>query len=87
METNENINKPFSKAYVLRVTAKHMLKGVDISIRKTSERIEEFAGDKDKSKEVFETLSVLYQMQKMMNDFQDNNKTLFGVANVNTTTE
>jgi hypothetical protein len=35
-------SKPFSKAFVLRVTAKHMRKSIDISIRKTFERIAEF---------------------------------------------
>jgi hypothetical protein len=64
-------NPPFSMGYVLRTTAKHMRKSIDISIRKTGERIAEFgeAGDSPKSREVFETLSVLHIMRKQLDDF------------------
>ena len=56
--------------YVLRTTAKHMRKSIDISIRKTFERVAEFAEDQLKSKEVFETLSFLHTMRKQLDDFQ-----------------
>lgn len=62
--------KPFSMGYVLRATAKHMRKSIDISIRKTFERIKEFEGDQQKSQEVFETLSKLHMMRKQLDDFQ-----------------
>jgi len=62
--------KPFSQAYVLRITTKHMRKSVDISIRKTFERVREFAEDKTKSGEVFETLSRLHKLRKLIDDFQ-----------------
>ena len=62
--------KPFSMGYVLRTTAKHMRKSIDISIRKTFERVAEFAEDQLKSKEVFETLSFLHTMRKQLDDFQ-----------------
>jgi hypothetical protein len=62
--------KPFSMGYVLRTTAKHMRKSIDISIRKTFERVEEFADDQEKSKEVFQTLSFLHTMRKQLDDFQ-----------------
>ena len=62
--------KPFSMGYVLRTTAKHMRKSIDISIRKTFERVAEFAEDQPKSKEVFETLSFLHTMRKQLDDFQ-----------------
>ena len=73
----ENITKPFSKGYVLRTTAKHMRKSIDISIRKTFERIKEFASDQQKSAEIFETLSNLHEMRKQIDDFQSQNSENF----------
>lgn len=67
---DEGGNKPFSKGYVLRITAKHMRKSVDISIRKTFERSLEFNGDAEKSTEIFETLSKLHMIRKQIDDFQ-----------------
>jgi hypothetical protein len=75
--TEEEINKPFSKQYVLKVTAKHMRKSIDISIRKTFERIKDFDGDQEKSQEVFETLSLLHALRKQLDDFQLENQTSF----------
>lgn len=62
--------KPFSMGYVLRTTAKHMRKSIDISIRKTFERVPEFANDQQKSQEVFQTLAFLHTMRKQLDDFQ-----------------
>ena len=67
-------NKPFSMGYVLRTTAKHMRKSIDISIRKTFERIAEFDSNLEKSQEIFKTLSVLHMMRKQIDDFQLSNK-------------
>lgn len=47
-----------------------MRKSIDISIRKTFERVKEFEPDTDKAKEVFITLSILHQMRKNLDDFQ-----------------
>jgi len=69
--------KPFSMGYVLRTTAKHMRKSIDISIRKTFERVAEFDGEKEKSEEVFRTLSFLHQMRKDLDDFQATNSDNF----------
>jgi hypothetical protein len=66
-------NKPFSMGYVLRTTAKHMRKSIDISIRKTFERISEFDGNQAKSEEIFKTLAVLHTMRKQLDDFQASN--------------
>lgn len=63
-------NKPFSKGYVLRTTAKHMRKSIDISIRKTFERVAEFEGNSEKSQEIMETLSHLHQLRKVLDDYQ-----------------
>jgi hypothetical protein len=62
--------KPFSTSYVLKTTAKHMRKSIDISIRKTFERVKEFEPNTDRAKEVFVTLSILHQMRKNLDDFQ-----------------
>jgi hypothetical protein len=62
--------KPFSMGYVLRTTAKHMRKSIDISIRKTFERIPEFDSNQEKSQEIFKTLAVLHTMRKQLDDFQ-----------------
>jgi hypothetical protein len=62
--------KPFNMGYVLRTTTKHMRKSIDISIRKTFERLPEFTDDQEKSVEVFKTLSFLHTMRKQLDDFQ-----------------
>jgi hypothetical protein len=64
----ESKNKPFSLDYVINATKKHMLKSVDISIKKTIERIQEFSNDPEKSKEIFETLSHLDSMKRSLSD-------------------
>ena len=66
--------------YVLRTTAKHMRKSIDISIRKTFERIKEFEGDQVKSQEVFQTLAQLHAMRKQLDDFQLANQEQFRSA-------
>jgi hypothetical protein len=67
-ETTETF--PFTKGYVLRTTAKHMRKSIDISIRKTFERIKEFDNNPEKSREVLETLSILHNMRAQLDAFQ-----------------
>lgn len=69
--------KPFSRGFVLRTTAKHMRKAIDISIRKTFERVAEFDGNKEKSREVFDTLSVLHSMRQQLDELQARNQELF----------
>jgi hypothetical protein len=70
MIMEHNSNRPFSMGYVLRTTAKHMRKSIDISIRKTFERVPEFVENEDKSKEVFKTLSFLHTMRNQLDEFQ-----------------
>ena len=62
--------KPFDKSYVLRVTAKHMRRDIDISMRKTLERMPEFMGNEEKSREIFTTVMVLQAMKNQLEDFQ-----------------
>ena len=76
-EVTSERQKPFSMGYVLRTTAKHMRKSIDISIRKTFERVSEFADNRDKSEEVFKTLSFLHKMRKDLDDFQHKNSDTF----------
>ena len=70
-------NKPFDKSYVMRVTATNARKSVDISINKTSSRLEEFPPDTEKWKEVLATLHALHQLRKIIDDFQLANPDLF----------
>lgn len=69
MEQN-NKERPFSQGYVLRTTAKHMRRSIDISIRKTFDRIAEFGENQEKSTEIFKTLAVLHSLRKQVDDFQ-----------------
>lgn len=73
----DNTQKPFSMQYVLRTTAKHMHKSIEISIKKTLSRVEEFSDNREKSAEVLRTLSFLYGMQKQLDTFQEDNSESF----------
>ena len=54
-----------------------MRRSVDISIRKSFERFQDFENDSDTGKEIMETLSVLHTVRKIMDDFQEENSHLF----------
>jgi hypothetical protein len=69
--------KPFSKGYILRTTVRHCHKAIDMSIRKTFDRIPEFADDETKTREAFDTLNVLHVFKKLIDDFVDQNPTHF----------
>jgi hypothetical protein len=71
------MDKPFSKAFVMRTTFRHMRRSVDISIRKSFERFKDFDNDSATGREIMETLSVLHTVRKMLDDFQANNPELF----------
>jgi hypothetical protein len=62
--------KPFSQEYVLRTTAKHIRKSIDISIRKTMDRMNEFKDDHVKANEVFRTLTILQAMKQQIEGYQ-----------------
>ena len=68
--TPQNYANLFSMGYVLRATAKHMRKSIDISIRRTFERLPDFVENEEKSKEIFSTLAYLHKMRKDLDDFQ-----------------
>ena len=68
----------FTKDYVLKLTARHMRRSIDLSIGKTFDRIEEFAGDQKASAEIFETLSHLHQMRRMLDEYQRVHAAAFG---------
>jgi len=69
--------KPFDKSYVMRVTATNARKSVDISINKTSQRLEEFAPESEKWREVLNTLHALHQFRRLIDEFQEANAALF----------
>jgi len=71
------MDKPFSKGFVMRTTFKHMRRSIDISIRKSFERFQDFDNNSVVGKEIMDTLSVLHTCRKMLDDFQANNPTLF----------
>jgi hypothetical protein len=70
-------DKPFSKSFVMRTTLRHMRRSVDISIRKSFERFQDFDENSAAGREIMETLSVLHTVRKMLDDFQVENKHLF----------
>jgi hypothetical protein len=70
-------NTPFSKSYVLKTTSRHMRRSIDISIRKSFDRMPEFNDDSEKRMEIMETLDVLHKMRKLLDDFQEHNQHLF----------
>jgi len=73
----EDNSPPFSKAFVMKTTFRHMRRSVDISIRKSFERFQDFDKNSEAGKEIMETLSVLHTVRKVLDDFQENNKHLF----------
>ena len=64
-------------SYVSKTTEKKKKKSIDISIRKTFERLPEFVDDQAKSQEVFKTLGLLHTMRKNLDDFQSENQREF----------
>jgi len=73
----DNDKPPFSKSFVMKTTFRHMRRSVDISIRKSFERFQDFDKDSEAGREIMETLSVLHTVRKVLDDFQENNKQLF----------
>jgi hypothetical protein len=71
------MDKPFSKSFVMRTTFRHMRRSVDISIRKSFERFQDFDQNSKAGAEIMETLSVLHTVRKMLDDFQAANPELF----------
>jgi len=69
--------KPFSRSYVMQLTAKHCMLAIDTSISRTLARIAEFENDPEKSKEVFSTLSSLHALRETLTGFQSENKSSF----------
>lgn len=68
---------PFSKSFVMKTTFRHMRRSVDISIRKSFERFQDFDKNSETGKEIMETLSLLHTVRKVLDDFQEHNKQLF----------
>lgn len=77
MDNIDPIQKPFSEGYVLRTTTKHVYKSIDVSIRKTFERIKEFDGNLQKSQELFKTLARLHAMRKVVEEFEQQHQEVY----------
>jgi hypothetical protein len=77
MVDNKEDKPPFSKSFVMKTTFRHMRRSVDISIRKSFERFQDFDKNSEVGREIMETLSVLHTVRKVLDDFQENNKQLF----------
>jgi len=71
------MDKPFSKSFVMRTTFRHMRRSVDISIRKSFERFQDFDQNSKVGQEIMETLSILHTVRKMIDDFQAENSEIF----------
>jgi hypothetical protein len=59
----------FSKNYVLDVTAKHMIRAVDISLDKTAQRMEQLTPEE--GQEVLETISELFKLRKFLKEYRE----------------
>jgi hypothetical protein len=70
--------KPFTKEFVLRTTLQNMRGAVDLSMRKTVSRLDDFPQDADAKLEVLSTLASLDQLHKTIQSIIDNNPELFG---------
>lgn len=73
---------PFDKSFVLQTTLRNMKKDIDFSSRKTFDRFKDFGDESDpeqneKRQEIFETLDVLNQMHRLLDEFQEHNMHLF----------
>lgn len=71
------VDRPFDMNYVAKTTMKHCRRDVNISIRKTLERLGEFDNNPAKAAEVLQTLSFLHTMIKLLEEFQAHNPTYF----------
>jgi len=54
-----------------------MRRSVDISIRKSFERFQDFDQNTKAGQEIMETLSVLHTVRKVLDDFQAENSEIF----------
>jgi hypothetical protein len=66
------MEKPFSREYVLQKTARYMLKSINLSIKKTMDRMVEFKDDHSKSNEIFITLAELQGLKQQIEKMDDN---------------
>jgi len=76
-ETKSTLVKPFTMSHVLAITLKKAQRAVDTSIRITSERINEFDSDFDKSREIFNTLALLHDLRRLLDEFHKINAESF----------
>jgi hypothetical protein len=68
---------PFNKRKMLRTSMFYAKRSITTSIDRTLSYQPEFNGDSEKSKEILDTLTVLYAMKKLLDEFQENNSKYF----------
>jgi len=73
--------KPFTKEYVLRTTLQNMRGAVDLSMRKTIARLDDYPETPDQKLEILSTLASLDQLHKTIQSIEDHNPDLFGKDN------
>ena len=73
----DDMNRPdFTKDYVIRTTLNHMMESINISTRKTINRVREFEDDPEKTEEIKDTLDSLNALINLMKDIKTNNRDL-----------
>jgi len=80
-QPTKNKPKRFDKSYVLRLTNNYVRDALERSIKITLDRISEFAEDQEKSREIFETLSILHEERRVLEEFITSHLNHFGVEN------
>jgi hypothetical protein len=83
MTNNLPASKPFDMSFVLKITTRNMRRDLEISITKTYERIPEFADNREKSEEIFKTLTLLHGLSKKLQAFEETNSTDFRDTRIN----
>lgn len=62
--------RPFSMEHVMNATVKRVVDDIEYSIKKTAERLPQFANDTAKSTEIFTTITYLSTFLKQVKEFQ-----------------
>ena len=72
---------PFSKGYVVNHAVNDAKASVDKSINYATRRLKDFPSGSEKWREILDTLHVLHEMRKMLDDFVKHNPHLFNTDN------
>jgi cell fate (sporulation/competence/biofilm development) regulator YlbF (YheA/YmcA/DUF963 family) len=78
IQDKQMADKPFSNAYVIKETLRHMQNSISISTSKTIARMQEFQGNSEMTKELLTTLANLNRLNNLIKDIRENNRELIG---------